>query len=207
MSKGIEPYRLVQQLDFGLQFLINQNTRAILPFIKQEEKMGEQMDTPEKKMKPRLHRKPTAFERRVEERVTKAVAAELDQHQALTETGDEKGGLQTAPASAEDTPVSGPAQTQPDSPFAQALYILQTSDLASNPKALRLLADLAELAQGGAPTPQPRASHLIQPSGGGLPAPDLRREYKRRISALRQGDVAGLMEIKREFRKRGLEIY
>ena len=52
-----------------------------------------------------------------------------------------------------------------------------------------------------------KASHLIQPSGGGLPAPDLRQEYERRVGALRPGDVAGLMEVKREFRKRGLEVY
>jgi TolA-binding protein len=53
----------------------------------------------------------------------------------------------------------------------------------------------------------PRASHLIQPSGGGVPAPDLRREYERRLETLRLGDIAGLMELKREFRKRGLEVY
>jgi hypothetical protein len=87
------------------------------------------------------------------------------------------------------------------------LQLLQKADLASDPRALRLLADLAELAQGGAPTPQPRASHRIQPSGGGVPMPDLRAEYERRVAALRLGDVAGLMDIKREFRKRGLELY
>ena len=53
----------------------------------------------------------------------------------------------------------------------------------------------------------PRASHLIQPSGGGVPAPDLRREYERRLETLRLGDIVGLMELKREFRKRGLEVY
>lgn len=56
--------------------------------------------------------------------------------------------------------------------------------------------------------PVAKASHVIQPSGGGLPAaPDLRAEYERRVSGLRPGDVAGLMEVKREFRKRGLEVY
>ena len=56
--------------------------------------------------------------------------------------------------------------------------------------------------------PAARASHVIQPSGGGLPpAPDLRAEYEKRVAALRPGDVAGLMEIKREFRKKGLEVY
>ena len=56
--------------------------------------------------------------------------------------------------------------------------------------------------------PAARASHVIQPSGGGLPpAPDLRAEYEKRVAAVRPGDVAGLMEIKREFRKKGLEVY
>jgi len=39
------------------------------------------------------------------------------------------------------------------------------------------------------------------------PAPDLRAEYERRVGALRPGDVAGLLDLKREFRKRGLEVY
>jgi hypothetical protein len=149
--------------------------------------------------KKRIQRKPTAFERRVEARVTRNVAADLEQHHALTETGPEP--------PAEPAPVSGPESAQAGSPFAQALRLLRSTELASSPKALRLLADLAELAQGGEPAPSGRASHLIQPSGGGLPSPDLRREYERRLSALRPGDMAGLMDLKREFRKRGLEVY
>lgn len=149
--------------------------------------------------KKRMQRKPTAFERRVEERVSRNVAADLEKHFALTETGDEP--------PAEAAPVSGPESVPAESPFAQALRLLQSADMASNPKALRLLADLAELAQGGEPAPAARASHLIQPSGGGLPAPDLRGEYEGRVGTLRPGDVAGLMELKREFRKRGLEVY
>jgi hypothetical protein len=79
---------------------------------------------------------------------------------------------------------------------------------------LRLLRELTELAakRTGSPIGSPagsagKASHAIQPSGGGLPAPDLRAEYERRVAVLRPGDVAGLMEVKREFRKRGMEIY
>lgn len=158
-----------------------------------------QPSTPIENRKTRLQRKPTAFERRVEARVTRNVAADLEQRHAQTETGAEP--------PAEAAPASGPESAQLESPFAQALHLLQSADLASNPKALRLLADLAELAQGGEPTPVARASHVIQPSGGGLPAPDLRREYERRLATLRPGDVAGLMEVKREFRKRGLEVY
>jgi hypothetical protein len=71
---------------------------------------------------------------------------------------------------------------------------------------LRLLRELTELAAKRTGSPS-KASHAIQPSGGGLPAPDLRAEYERRVATLRPGDVAGLMEVKREFRKRGMEIY
>lgn len=52
-----------------------------------------------------------------------------------------------------------------------------------------------------------KASHVIQPSGGGLPAPDPRAEYEKRVAELRPGDIGGLMELKREYRRRGLEIY
>jgi hypothetical protein len=166
--------------------------------------MDERMEDQAPKKKTHLHRKPTAFERRVEARaldqVTKALAENLEPA-PLTDSD--------ASSPEELAPVAGPKQTQPESPFAQALHILQKADLSS-PKALRLLADLAEQAElerGGAPTPQPRASHLIQPSGGGVPAPDLRGEYERRLGTLRPGDVLGLMELKREFRKKGLEIY
>lgn len=56
--------------------------------------------------------------------------------------------------------------------------------------------------------PAARASHVIQPSGGGLPpAPDLRADYEKRVGALRPGDVSGLLELKRQFRKQGLEVY
>ena len=206
---------------------------------------GEKLpNPPTENRKKRLQRKPTAFERRVEERVTRNVAADLEERHALTETGVQP--------PAEAAPVSGPEPTQSESPFAQALRLLQEiaspgssarndggdesakrSQLPVTPQALRLLADLTEeiaspsssarndtvdqaanasssprqLAQGGAPAPAAKASHIIQPSGGGLPVPDLRGEYEKRLAALRPGDVAGLMEIKREYRKRGLEVY
>lgn len=178
--------------------------------------------------KQRILRKPTAFERRVEahalDRVTKALDERLDPA-ALTDSD--------AGSPEEQAPVSGPENADSDSSvvgiatplkatrnpeseetadaassFRAALRLLQSSEVvASNPKAMRLLADFTELAQGGAPIPQPRASHVIQPSGGGLSAPDPRGEYERRVATLRPGDVAGLMELKREFRKRGLEVY
>ncbi|MCW5877727.1 MAG: hypothetical protein KIS80_02525 [Anaerolineales bacterium] len=56
--------------------------------------------------------------------------------------------------------------------------------------------------------PAPRASHIVQPGGGGLPpAPDLRGEYEAQVAQLRPGDLAGLLELKRRFRARGLEVY
>lgn len=164
--------------------------------------------------KKRIQRKPTAFEKRVEARVTRNVAADLGQSHALTETATAPPaeaspvpGPEFAQRPSEAAPVPGPGSAQPDSPFDQALRLLRSAELAGSPKALRLLADLAELAQGGQPAPSARASHVIQPSGGGLPAPDLRAEYERRLASLRPGDIAGLMELKREFRKRGLEVY
>jgi hypothetical protein len=147
----------------------------------------------------RLQMKPTAFGKPVEGNAIKELTEDPEQSNQQAETSQEP--------KAEAVPVSSPVSGQGESPFALALRLLQSAELANDPRALRLLADLAELAQGGAPAPQPRASHLIQPSGGGVPAPDLRAEYERRLDTLRPGDVAGLMEVKREFRKRGLEVY
>ncbi|QYK51825.1 MAG: hypothetical protein KF701_04840 [Anaerolineales bacterium] len=70
----------------------------------------------------------------------------------------------------------------------------------------------ARLAQWSAPAApagaEPgRASRVIPPGGAGAPAPDLREEYARRLGALRPGDLAAVLELKREFRKRGLEVY
>lgn len=155
---------------------------------------------PAPQKKKRIIGKPTAFERRVEARamdqVTKALEERLDQP-PLTDP--------VAGSPEEQASASGPEDAK--SPFAQALRLLQNSELASNPRGLRLLADLTELVKGTESAPIAKASHIIQPSGGGLPAPDLRGEYERRLRSLRPGDVAGLMEVKREFRKRGLEVW
>lgn len=75
---------------------------------------------------------------------------------------------------------------------------------------LRALADLASLAlarMAQVGQPAPRASRAMPPGGAGAAAPDVRSEYARRVAALRAGDVGGLLELKREFRKRGLEVY
>ncbi len=107
-------------------------------------------------------------------------------------------------------------------PVSQVRRILQQANLENDPEALhllrqargqgpqaelRLLADLAELALRRVEKPAAKASAVILPSGGGLPAPDLRAEYEKRLTGLRAGDVAGLSELKREFRNKGLEVY
>lgn len=70
----------------------------------------------------------------------------------------------------------------------------------------RLAGDEAPQAETGRPAA--RASHIVQPGGGGLPpAPDLRAEYQAQVAELRPGDLAGLLELKRRFRGRGLEVY
>lgn len=83
----------------------------------------------------------------------------------------------------------------------------ENQNLKSELDALRATAAAEPAPAQPAPEPAARASHVIQPSGGGLPAQDLRAAYDQRVAALRPGDVAGLMEVKRDFRKRGLEVY
>ena len=48
---------------------------------------------------------------------------------------------------------------------------------------------------------------LLSVESAVVAVPDLRAEYERRVGALRPGDVAGLLDLKREFRKKGLEVY
>lgn len=90
------------------------------------------------------------------------------------------------------------------------LRLLQQAQSGEPQAELRALAELASLAlarmarigQGEA-----RASRAMPPGGGGAPAPDLGAEYQRRLAAVRAGDVGALLEVKREFRKRGLAVY
>lgn len=143
--------------------------------------------------------KPTAFERRVEARL-----ARKQEPAELTDPGDSPAG--EAPAETGPTPA--------ESSVSKALRLFQEAGLQDDPEALQLVSELANVALRQASPPSSRrggpakASHVIQPSGGGLPpAPDLRAEYERRVGTLRPGDVAGLMDLKREFRQRGLEIF
>jgi hypothetical protein len=108
-----------------------------------------------------------------------------------------------------------------DPALLQVLAGLQDAGLQNDPAALRLLraargrgpgaelralADLAALAVARLAGPAGKASHAILPSGGAA-TPDLRGEYERRVRAVRPGDLAAVMEVKREFRRRGLEVF
>jgi hypothetical protein len=151
----------------------------------------------------------------IAERVTQGLSE-------VVETQLEKLSAQLA-GSSSDGPV---AEDTP--PMYQILSALQQPGFENDPEALRLLrqargqgphaelrllADLAGLALKRMEKParggldRTKASTVILPSGGGLPAPDLRAEYEKRVRALRAGDMDGLMAVKREFRKRGMEIW
>lgn len=89
--------------------------------------------------------------------------------------------------------------------------LLQQAESGSPQTELRALADLASLALArmarvGGPQAG-RASRAIPPGGAGAATPDLRSEYARRLGRVRAGDVGALLELKREFRSRGLEVY
>ena len=71
---------------------------------------------------------------------------------------------------------------------------------------LELLENLTTLVLQGAKKGNVHPAAVVQP-GGGAPQADLRSEYQVRLQQLRPGDVNGLMELKREFRSKGLEIF
>lgn len=71
---------------------------------------------------------------------------------------------------------------------------------------LELLESLTTLVLQGARKGNVHPAAVVQP-GGGAPQADLRSEYQVRLQQLRPGDVNGLMELKREFRGKGLEIF
>ena len=70
-----------------------------------------------------------------------------------------------------------------------------------------MLTDITKLALERSKRPVATAASVIQPSGRSAPAPDLRSDYDTRKTRLRPGDVNALMELKREFRKKGLEVF
>lgn len=157
------------------------------------------------------------LEARIQEEVEKRFQSAKDKRWAELER--QYGELHSARAS-EDSRQLEPEKQNP--PVSQVRRILQQANLENDPEALRLLgeargqgpqaelrllADLAELALRRIEKPTAKASAVILPSGGGLPAPDLRAEYEKRLTGLRAGDVAGLSELKREFRGKGLQVY
>lgn len=72
---------------------------------------------------------------------------------------------------------------------------------------VELLGDITEIALRRVGRPRGRAATVMQPTGGGTPEPDLRGDYELRRAKLRPGDINGLLELKREFRKKGLAIF
>ncbi|MDH3944362.1 MAG: hypothetical protein OEV06_09750, partial [Anaerolineae bacterium] len=70
-----------------------------------------------------------------------------------------------------------------------------------------MLGDITELALRRAGRRRGQPATVVQPTGGGAPQPDLRNQYDQRKSKLRPGDINGLLDLKREFRKKGLEIF
>ena len=107
--------------------------------------------------------------------------------------------------------------------MARAQQILESAGMANDPQALELihegqytpdvqgyldlLGDLTELTLRRTNRPRAGAATVAQPGGSHLPEPDLRQEYDQRKKRLRPGDVGALMELKREFRRKGLEVY
>jgi hypothetical protein len=160
--------------------------------------------------------KPTVFEKRVEARVAKRVQQEVDRRLQDAET-------RLAEKPALPQPSDQELANEPHAPaVSQVRRILQRAKLENDPEALRLLrqargqgpqaelrllGDLAELALRRVDKPAAKAGAVIVPSGGGVPTPDPRTEYEKRLQTLRPGDVGGLTELKREFRAKGLDVY
>ncbi|MDH5507628.1 MAG: hypothetical protein OEZ02_10440 [Anaerolineae bacterium] len=85
--------------------------------------------------------------------------------------------------------------------------LFQSEAYAPNPEGyLELLGDLTELVLRRSGRRAASAASVTQP-GGGTPAPNLRSEYETRKRRLRPGDINALMELKREFRQKGLDIF
>jgi hypothetical protein len=72
---------------------------------------------------------------------------------------------------------------------------------------LDFLGDITKLALQRAGRPATTAATVAQPSGGSTPEPDLHSEYDLRKTRLRPGDINALVELKREFRQKGLDVF
>lgn len=71
---------------------------------------------------------------------------------------------------------------------------------------LEILEAAATAALGRARKPAPTPAQAIPP-GAAAPAPDLEADYRRRLRALRPGDLNGLLALKREYREKGLPVF
>jgi hypothetical protein len=86
--------------------------------------------------------------------------------------------------------------------------MLRSGDYAPDVEGyMNMLGDITELALRRSQRPKASAATVAQPGGGGLVEPDLQGEYDLRRKRLRPGDVNSLLELKREFRKKGLDVY
>lgn len=72
---------------------------------------------------------------------------------------------------------------------------------------LSILDDITSLVLGKVSDQVVSAASVVQPGGGQAPLPNLHQSYEARKRQLRPGDVDGLTALKREFRRKGLQIY
>lgn len=88
----------------------------------------------------------------------------------------------------------------------EAVELLRAFDAGAPGAGSRLLEGIGQLALRRLRREPAKAGAVVQP-GGGMAAADLRADYERGVRRIRPGDVAGLTELKREFRKKGLEVF
>jgi hypothetical protein len=101
--------------------------------------------------------------------------------------------------------------------------LLQKANLSNHPELLmkigsgeyskdvggyvRFLEDVSGMILDHAQEGVETVSAVIQPGGGVVPTPDLQSQYEKAKKKLSPGDLNGLTSLKRDFRKKGLEIF
>ena len=129
--------------------------------------------------------------------------SELAQAPAPTPTLDKRPGKQSNGELASARRLIGQAGLMHD---PEALDLLRAYRSGAPGAGTRLLEGISQLALRRLSREPVKAGAVIQPSGG-LAVQDVRADYERRVRKVRPGDVAGLAELKREFRKKGLEVF
>jgi hypothetical protein len=165
----------------------------------------------------------------IEQHMAEIITAEVEKRfqsakdKRWTELERQFGALQEFQQTLETAKAETAQSTQSEDWLAQkAGGLLEDSGLANDPEVqellqeggytadsdgyLHLMEDLTQLALRRANRPRATAGSVIQPSGG-APKPDLRQEYERQMRRLRPGDVSRLMDLKREFRQKGLDVF